>query len=422
MEFCFPEYRTMLTEFLRLQGKSTKKIVGLMSGTSADGIDACLAEISGNGVNTEAKILAFGTYPYQEKIRSAILETCNPSSGTVEKICQLNFSLGKLFANAVKRIAKESGFSLFDIDLIGSHGQTIYHMPYPSSDPFARNNTLHGIAPIGSTLQIGEPSVIAQDTGITTVADFRTRDIAAGGQGAPLVSYADFVLFRDQEKGRALQNIGGIANVTFLPENCTINEVIAFDTGPGNMVIDRITECITNNVVHFDENGMLAAQGQVNKEFLSRMQEHPFLLKPPPKTTGREEFGIRYADKIYNEAVASGIDSLDILATVTEFTASTIAESYKQWILNKHRISEVILSGGGCHNKTLLKSIAQHLDPSIRVYPIDMFGITSDSKEALVFAILANETISGNPGNIPNATGAKEQVILGKIIPGKYRK
>ena len=411
----------MLTELLRLQGKTTKKIVGLMSGTSIDGIDTCLAEISGNGVNTRVNILAFATYPYPFNIRNAVLEASNPSSGTVEKICRLNFTLGKLFAEAVKNIANASGISLLDIDLVGSHGQTIYHIPYLPSDSLANGNMLPGIAPAGSTLQIGEPSIIAQETGITTVADFRPRDIAAGGQGAPLVSYADFILFRDKEKGRSLQNIGGIANVTFLPKDCNINEIIAFDTGPGNMIIDRITERITNNAAHFDKDGMLAAQGQINREILLNLQKHSFLSKPPPKTTGREEFGVWYADMIYNDAVKAGINNRDILATVTWFTAYSIAEGYKQWILNRHSISEVILSGGGCHNKTLLKCIEQNLDPSIRIYPIDMFGITSDSKEALAFAILANETISGNANNVPNATGAREQVVLGKIIPGRRR-
>jgi len=392
-----------------------------MSGTSVDGIDACLAEISGNGVNTKAGIIAFATYPYHEKIRTAILEASNPLTGTVEKICQLNFSLGKLFADAVKRIARESGISLLDIDLVGSHGQTIYHMPNPSPDPFLDNNTPPGIAPTGSTLQIGEPSVIAQETGITTVADFRPRDIAAGGQGAPLVPYVDFILFRDEEKGRALQNIGGIANVTFMPEGCSIDDIIAFDTGPGNMIIDRITERITNNTAHFDKDGLLAAQGQVNKELLSKLQKHSFFTKSPPKTTGREEFGVQYADKIYDDAMKSGINTIDVLATATELTAYSIAESYKLWIPDKHRIAEVILSGGGCHNKTLVASISRYLAP-VRIFPIDKFGIASDSKEALAFAILANETISGNNNTIPRATGAKGQVVLGKIIPGNYRK
>ena len=272
---------------------------------------------------------------------------------------------------------------------------------------------------IWSTLQIGEPSVIAQETGVTTVADFRPRDMAAGGQGAPLVPYVDFILFRDKEKGRALQNIGGIANVTILPKNCGINDVIAFDTGPGNMIIDRITELVTNTTQHFDEGGKLAERGKIHDSLLATLLAHPYLSKPPPKTTGREEFGISFADNLYKDAIHSGIKDLDILATVTAFTAHTIADSYKQWILSKHYLSEVILSGGGSHNSTLIKFLRQYLKPTIQVHTIDKYGISPNAKEALAFAILANETISGNPNNVPSATGAREAIIMGKIIPGK---
>ncbi len=450
-----------------------------MSGTSADGIDACLVEISGNGLHTRINVLAFETYPYDESTRTAILDTCNPETGTVDKVCQLNFHLGKLFANAAKSIANKAQIAIHDIDLIGSHGQTIYHIPNPAtmektddrsqkleaggqraedrsnnyiavhphlnlphqgggiqghneySPPLVGGvrgggELLHkfkgetwDLPPIRSTLQIGEPSVIAQETGVTTVADFRPRDMAAGGQGAPLVPYVDFILFRDKEKGRALQNIGGIANVTVLPKDCSINDVIAFDTGPGNMIMDRITELVTNNTHHFDEGGKLAAKGSVNEKLLASLLAHPYLSKPPPKTTGREEFGKSFAEKLYKDAKHSGIKDLDILATVTAFTARSIADSYKHWILPKHPLSEIILSGGGSHNDTLIKFLRQYLEPTIQIHSINKFGISPNTKEALAFAILANETISYNPNNIPSATGAREAVIMGKIIPGK---
>ena len=463
----------MLNELLRLQHKNPKKVIGLMSGTSADGVDACLVEISGNGIHTKINILGFETYPYDETTRSSILEACNPETGTVDKVCQLNFHLGKLFANAAISIANKAHIPIKDIDLIGSHGQTIYHIPNPEtiSKSKVRSNNYVTVHPhlnlphrstelttksrggiqgnneyspplvggvrgggellhnfkgetwdlphIRSTLQIGEPSVIAQETGVTTVADFRQRDIAAGGQGAPLVPYVDFILFRDKERGRALQNIGGIANVTILPKNCSINDVIAFDTGPGNMIIDRITELVTNTTQHFDEGGKLAERGKIHDSLLATLLTHPYLSKPPPKTTGREEFGISFADNLYKDAIHSGIKDLDILATVTAFTAHTIADSYKQWILSKHYLSEVILSGGGSHNSTLIKFLRQYLKPTIQVHTIDKYGISPNTKEALAFAILANETISGNPNNVPSATGAREAIIMGKIIPGK---
>lgn len=413
-----------------------------MSGTSADGIDACLVEISGNGLHTRINDLVSETYPYDETTRTAILDTCNPETGTVDKVCQLNFHLGKLFANAATSIANKAHISIKDIDLIGSHGQTIYHLPNQTTmkktedrnqksevrSNESNSNTVDidafkketwDLPHIRSTLQIGEPSVIAQETGVTTVADFRPRDMAAGGQGAPLVPYVDFILFRDKEKGRALQNIGGIANVTILPKNCSINDVIAFDTGPGNMIIDRITELVTNTTQHFDEGGKLAERGKIHDSLLAILLAHPYLSKPPPKTTGREEFGISFADNLYKDGTHSGIKDLDILATVTAFTARSIADSYKHWILPKHPLPEIILSGGGSHNDTLIKFLRQYLEPSIQIHTINKFGISPNAKEALAFAILANETISGNPNNVPGATGAREAVIMGKIIPGR---
>ena len=425
----------MLNELLRLQHKNPKKVIGLMSGTSADGIDACLVEISGNGLHTRINVLVSETYPYDETTRTAILDTCNPETGTVDKVCQLNFHLGKLFANAATSIANKAHISIKDIDLIGSHGQTIYHLPNQTTmektedrSRESNSNTVDidafkketwDLPHSRSTLQIGEPSVIAQETGVTTVADFRPRDMAAGGQGAPLVPYVDFLLFRDKEKGRALQNIGGIANVTILPKNCSINDVIAFDTGPGNMIIDRITELVTNTTQHFDESGKLAERGKIHDSLLAALLAHPYLSKPPPKTTGREEFGISFADNLYKDGTHSGIKDLDILATVTAFTARSIADSYKHWILPKHPLPEIILSGGGSHNNTLIKFLKQYLEPSIQIHTINKFGISPNAKEALAFAILANETISGNPNNIPSATGAREAVIMGKIIPGR---
>ncbi|MCC7210765.1 MAG: anhydro-N-acetylmuramic acid kinase [Candidatus Brocadia sp.] len=426
-------------KIVKILQKDPKKVIGLMSGTSADGIDACLVEISGSGIHTRVNILTFETYLYDDATRTAILETCNPATGTVDTVCRLNFYLGKLFADAAKSIAKKASIPLTDIDLIGSHGQTIYHMPGEKTrekDGDCRQKTearsneatsnqrntagfgkeFWGIPFIASTLQIGEPSVIAQETGITTVADFRPRDVAAGGQGAPLVPYADFILFRDKGKGRVLQNIGGIANVTFLPANCGIHEIIAFDTGPGNMVIDRIAELVSGHRQRFDEGGKFAAQGAVNERLLAGLLAHPYLSRPPPKSTGREEFGRPFADNLYQDAVLSGIKGVDILATATAFTAHTIADSYKQWIATRHCISEVIVSGGGVQNTTLLKFLAHYLPPSMKIHPINDFGIAPNAKEALAFAILANEAVSGNPNNVPCVTGAREAVILGKII------
>lgn len=432
-----------MNNLLKIRHKSPKKIIGLMSGTSMDGIDACLTEISGSGRYTKVQIFAFDTYSYDEYTRTALLEACDPDISRVDKICQLNFHLGKLFANAAKEIAKKAGIPLTSIDLIGSHGQTIYHSsgirfqpggrqqhPGVPSKTTPKSNSLtngkrncknqlirESIWNSGSTLQIGEPSVIAQETGITTVADFRKRDIAAGGQGAPLVPYVDFILFGNTGKGRAIQNIGGIANVTFLPEKCDIDSVIAFDTGPGNLMIDRVTEIITGGTCHFDEEGLLASKGRVVEYMLHDLLNHPFFSIPPPKTAGREDFGKHFTDQVYKSATDNGISDIDLLSTVTAFTAYTIVHSYRKWIMPKHSISEVIISGGGSYNRTLLKFLDKYLDHSINICTTDVYGIPSRAKEAMAFAVLANETISGNPNNLPAATGARKNVVMGKIVP-----
>ena len=398
-----------IDKFIRLKEKKCRNVIGLMSGTSCDGIDACLAKITGNGLSTKIEIMGFETYPYDNEIRELIFDASHQQNGTVDKICQLNFILGRHFADAVKLIARKSSLSISEIDIIGSHGQTIYHIPF-SNENIDKS--------VRSTLQIGEPSVIAQETGVTTVADFRARDVAAGGDGSPLVAYADFILFGRDRISRAIQNIGGIANVTFLPVDCDINEIIAFDTGPGNMIIDRFTEIITDGKFKFDRGGELASKGKLNEDFLERLCSHPYLSKKPPKSTGREAFGVQYSDNLYKEMKRFKIDALDALATVTAFTALSISDSYSKYIQTSYQISEVIISGGGVHNLTLIEFLKGYLK-DIKIRKVDEFNIPSETKEALSFAILANETVCGNPGNVPSATGARESVILGKIVPGK---
>ncbi len=399
----------MVENLIRLIEKKSRNIIGLMSGTSCDGIDACLVSITGNGFSTKIDIIGFETYPYKDEVRRLIIDASDKETGTVDKICQLNFTLGKLFADSARQIAGKLSIPLSEIDIIGSHGQTIYHI---SS---SKENTEKEIR---STLQIGEPSVIAQETGITTVADFRTGDIAAGGDGAPLVPYADFILFGREGICRAIQNIGGISNVTFLPEEEGIDKIIAFDNGPGNMIIDRFAEIITDGRLKYDKDGELASKGKLNQGLLERLCAHPYLSKPPPKSTGREDFGIHFSDNLYKKLKQDNLDIFDAIKTITAFTAKAISDSYKNFILPFNKIEEVILSGGGVHNPVLFQYLNDYLE-DIRIINVDNFDIPSDAKEALAFAILANETICGNPSNVPSATGARESVILGKIIPGK---
>jgi len=384
-----------------IAAKKKMRIAGLMSGTSVDGVDVAVVDITKQKVH----LLAFDVFPYPPALRREILRLCRPESARLDNICHYNFVLGEVFADAIIKLCRKSGIPLSSIDLVGSHGQTIYHNP--RGKRYSRTT-------IRSTLQIGEPSVIAQRTGITTVADFRPRDIAAGGEGAPLVPYADYFLFGHNRLSRAVQNIGGIANVTFLPRGCKQDDIIAFDTGPGNMVIDSIIRLISGGKKRFDPAGKMAAQGTVNKRLLNEMLRHPFLRRRPPKSTGREEFGSSFASLIYQSATQKGLAETDIVATVTAFTANSIARAYHQFLPTMP--DEVILCGGGSHNNTLVEMLRGEL-PNVKMLSTEDFGISVDAKEAVSFAILAWATINGLTNNVPGATGADQPVVMGKIIP-----
>ena len=380
-----------LTEIAALK---KRLVAGLMSGTSADGIDAALVEIEGNYLDTNVKLLAFETFPYPEDVSA---EVRNLTTGTTRQVCEMNFRLGELFAEAALGMIAKAGIQPSDIHLIGSHGQTIYHVADTER---------------GSTLQVGEPCVIAERTGIVTVADFRVRDVAAGGQGAPLIPYADFLLFRHSGRVRALQNIGGIANVTVVTPS--IENVFGFDTGPGNALIDELVRMMTGGAQQFDKDGALARGGKVEEDILQNLLEHPYFSAPPPKTTGREVFGAELVRKL---AAATPPEHLaDMLATLTALTAHSIKLSYDRFVFPKAAVDEMILSGGGCKNHYLVESIRDLFGP-VPVRLSDELGVPADAKEAIGFAVLANETICGNPSNIPAATGASHPVVLGKIVP-----
>ncbi len=392
----------MTTPLDKLAAKPRLRIAGLMSGTSADGVDCAIVDAGVRGV----RVLAFDTCPYPRTVRDGVLALCDGGPVAVADLCHLNAVLGELFASAVLRLAERSGVPLGSIDLIGSHGQTVCHLP--------RGRRFRGRR-LGSTLQIGEPSVIAERTGITTVADFRPRDMAAGGQGAPLVPLADYVLFRHARRSRAVQNIGGIANVTYLPAGCSPAGVLAFDTGPGNMMIDRLAALVTDGRARYDAGGRLAARGTVDEGLLAELMAHPFLRRRPPKSTGREEFGRPFTDAVYARSVKAGLRPLDVLATVTAFTAHSIALAYRRHL--PAPVDEVILCGGGARNDTLVAMLRDALLPA-PVRPSDEFGIDADAREAVAFAVLARETVRGAAGNVPSATGADHPVVLGKIVPG----
>lgn len=371
-------------------------VVGLMSGTSADGIDAALVEIEGDYLDTRVRMLAFHTLPYPDDVAN---EVRSLHGGTTRQVCEMNFRLGELFAKAALGVIRAAGAEPSDVHIIGSHGQTIYHSP--DAPP-----------PRRSTLQVAEPCVIAERTGIVTVADFRMRDMAAGGHGAPLIPYIDFLLFRDPGRVRALQNIGGIANVTVVTPS--LDGVFGFDTGPGNILIDEYVRAMTGGAEHFDRNGTRARSGTADDAILQSLLEHPYFSMPPPKTTGCEAFGDELVRKLISAIPAE--HHADMLATLTAFTARSIKMSYDRFVLPNTDVDEVILSGGGSRNDYLVELI-RGIYGSIPVRLSDEFGISADAKEAIGFAILANETISGNPSNVPSATGASHPVVLGKIVP-----
>ncbi|MBM6597674.1 anhydro-N-acetylmuramic acid kinase [Priestia megaterium] len=375
--------------------------VGLMSGTSLDGIDAALVQIEGSGYESKVKLLHFITMPFSPQLKKEIEQALSFEHSNVQLICSLNFKLGYAFADAVKKVCQEARFSLEQIDVIGSHGQTIYHQPYASGSTAM------------STLQIGEPAVIAYETKTKVVANFRVMDMAAGGQGAPLVPHTERILYSHNNYTRLLQNIGGIGNVTLIPPKHPPIPVVAFDTGPGNMMIDEACQQLFN--VSFDENGRLAAGGKIISELLEDCMNHDYMKLSPPKSTGRELFGTQYTKRLLEKY--SKHKKEDLLATITMFTASSIVHHYEICIFPAYSIDEVIIGGGGSYNNTLMNMIKVQLGKRCRVYTQEEIGMSSEAKEAVAFAVLANETLSGYPSNVPSATGALSPVILGNITP-----
>jgi len=397
----------MTTSRSKTVHKSPRRIVGLMSGTSADGVDAAIVNFAPRG---KPSLAVFATYPYSPSVRRRILEISHSEQVSLDELVRLDFLLGEIFADAVIAVAGDAGIPLDSIDLIGSHGQTVRHLP--ETVRFCGRD-------IRGTMQIAQPAVIAECTGITTVADFRPRDIAAGGLGAPLVPYADWLMFTDRHLTRAVQNIGGIANVTYLPAGAGAEEIVAFDTGPGNMIIDHLVTAITGGRKRFDRGGRIGAAGAVNRPTLRRLMRGAYFRRTPPKTTGRELFGRRFAEKLLKRARADGLGDPDIVATATAFTAASIADAYDRHLPKCP--DEMILCGGGAKNSLLVRMLEERL-ARMRVMTTDDLGVDADAKEAISFALLARLSILDQPGNAPSATGASHGVVLGNITTPATRK
>lgn len=398
------EFQSPRTGKLRAgRGRKSFLAAGLMSGTSADGIDAVLVRITPGAGAPRLRLLEFRTFPWPPGFRSFLLRNSDPETARLDEISALNILLAELFSGAVIRLARMAGIAPGRIDVIGSHGQTIGHYP--------RTRKLFGI-PVRSTLQIGHPGLIAKRTGVTTVGDFRVGDIALGGSGAPLVPLYDYLMHRSTSLNRALLNIGGISNITVLPRAAVPGDVIAFDTGPGNMAIDSLARRFYRRA--FDRDGAIASRGSILPLLLRRLSAHPYLRIAPPKSTGRETFGEHFARKAVAMAPRSRRE--DLVATVTEFTALSVYLGYLLHIRKKVRIDELRVSGGGAENPVLMEALRRYFAP-VPVLKTGEEGIPAGAREAVCFALLGLRTLLGEHGNLPSATGAARPGILGVICP-----
>ena len=381
-------------------------VAGIMSGTSADGIDVALLRIEGRGIRSRLELLAHHQVAYPPKVRRAILDIMNATAGVAD-LSRLNFLLAELYADAVEAAQGRTGLQC---ELVGCHGQTIYHQGGPAA--FLGRE-------IACTWQIGEGAVLAARLGVPVVSDFRPADMAAGGKGAPLVPYLDFVLFRHRRFGRVVQNIGGIANLTAIPAGAELEDTIAFDTGPGNMVIDAVAQALFH--LPFDRGGKLAATGKPIESALKASLRNPFFHQQPPKTAGREQFGREFVARFLR--LCGRNDEHDVIATATALTARSIGDAIRRFVLplrgsqsSQSGFRELIASGGGTKNATLMRMIAEDItELKMKVRTSDELGLHSQAKEAVAFALLAYQTWHRQPSNVPSATGATRPAILGKI-------
>ncbi|HXJ04289.1 MAG TPA: anhydro-N-acetylmuramic acid kinase [Candidatus Acidoferrum sp.] len=380
-------------------------VLGLMSGTSADGIDVALARISGAPPHLHAKLLGHTSNKFPPALRKEILRVAEQAPINAGELSQLNFRLGEVFAEAVLAACRKFRVSPKRVALIGSHGQTIFHQGKPA---------LYLGHATASTLQIGEPSVIAARTGITTIGDFRPADIALGGQGAPFVPFADYLLYRHKKLGRISLNLGGIANITVIPASARPEQVIAFDTGPANMLIDALVAHFTHGRQRFDKDARLARSGQSIPALLDELMRDPYLKLAPSKSTGREYYGHAYLKKMLALGKKHRAKPADLIRAATVFTALSVVDALNRFVLPKTKIHQLVVSGGGARNPLILAQLSAALG-GIEIIPSSRFGIPEHAKEAFAFALLAYETFHHRPSNLPSATGAHAPAVLGKI-------
>jgi len=397
--------RDALSPVREYRTRADRLIVGLMTGTSADAVDAVLVRLKGDGLAAKHEVLAELETPLPDDLRAEVLDISAAKTIEPERLMRLDVALAEAYAEAVRDVVARAGVKLADLTAIGSHGQTVRHLPRSADEGRAL------------TLQLGSPTTLAERTGVTVVSDFRKRDTAAGGEGAPLVPIADFWLFRSEKESRVLLNLGGMANVTWLKKSGSLGDVLAFDTGPGNAVLDGLVRFGTQGLARHDEAGGLAASGRAHEGLLEELLADPFFAMPPPRSTGRERFGEHYADQLMRLGESLGLSLEDTLATAVELTAASIERALREWVTPHGRVDALYASGGGVRNVTLMTALRRRLD-GIKVGRLDDLGVSPSIKEALAFAFLAHLTLSGEPGNVPGATGARHPAVLGVITPG----
>lgn len=387
--------------------------IGVLSGTSCDGVDAACCRIDGSATPAhpfrfDVEIMSYVEKPYPGGFRERLLRAGDRETARIDEICRLNVELGHAFADAANEAMQQTAVDTNEISVLGSHGHTVWHVPEKESSPFRSGGSR-------ATLQIGDPSVIVEETGIETISNFRNRDVAVGGHGAPLAPFLDACSFGSESETRAVQNIGGIGNCTILPPGAPRSEITAFDTGPGNMVIDAVVTRVTEGRKSYDVDGELAAAGRVDDSLVDSFLSDPYFSQAPPKTTGREYFGREFVDS-FMEAGAR-LSEKDLVASATSLTARSIANAYRQFV--DPYPTETIVSGGGAYNPTLCEMLDRELN--CRVRTLDELGMEPAQKEAALFALLAVATDRGIPGNVPRATGASNPVLLGSVTPGAQR-
>ena len=388
---------------VQLHRQSARRVVGLMSGTSLDGVDAVLARLEGSGADLSIEQEAFVQHPYPEALRALLRSNSAARTSSVDALTRLNVRLAGVYAEAVDAVLADAGASREALDLVGSHGQTVHHLPEPAD--------CAGEA-VRATLQLGCPSTLANRLGVPVVGDFRPADLALGGQGAPLVPYFDYVTSTAPDEDRGLLNLGGIANLTVLPAGGAPTDVRAFDTGPANMVIDALADRLFDEP--FDPDGRHAAAGSADHDLLADLLGDDFFHREPPKSTGREVFGADYVDRLLGAAQSRGLSPEDTMATATLLTAASVYQAYARYVRPEQSVDVLVVSGGGLHNETLMEMLRNAFSP-IPVRSAAAYGLDADAKEALCFAVLAHETVNGTPTNLPSVTGASAPTLLGSV-------